>query len=121
MWWIRLPFLMVMETVIYGIMICRHMRISLQEIVDFIYFGLIYNKDLKDGHKNTFLMSKGHGCMSQYIILNKLGILDDVHLEKYCKPGGIPCAPVAPCAPVGPANPATVILLFTHLPVGPAS
>ena len=34
-------------------------------------------------------MSKGHGCMAQYIILNKLGILSDKELELYCKPKGI--------------------------------
>ncbi len=63
--------------------------LSSMEIVDFIYFGLIYNKKIKKGYKNTFLMSKGHGCMSQYIVLNELGILKDIELEKYCKPGGI--------------------------------
>ena len=41
------------------------------------------------GSKNTFLMSKGHGCMSQYIVLNELGILDDKHLKTYCKSNGI--------------------------------
>ena len=63
--------------------------LSSMEIVDFIYYGLIYNKNIPDGSKNTFLMSKGHGCMSQYIALNELGILDDKHLETYCKSNGI--------------------------------
>ena len=51
--------------------------LSSMEIVDFIYYGLIYNKKVFNGHKNTFIMSKGHGCMSQYIVLNHLGIIKD--------------------------------------------
>tara|TARA_Y100000590_G_scaffold140289_1_gene160890 strand:- start:272 stop:1108 length:837 start_codon:yes stop_codon:yes gene_type:complete len=63
--------------------------LSSMEIVDFIYYGLIYNKKVFNGHKNTFIMSKGHGCMSQYIVLNHLGIIKDKILNKYCKPDGI--------------------------------
>ena len=43
-------------------------------IVFFIYFELI--KFSKKGlPQDTFIMSKGHGCMSQYVILEKLNIL----------------------------------------------
>jgi transketolase len=37
---------------------------------------------------DTFLMSKGHGCMSQYVVLEDLGILHRVDLDLYCKVGG---------------------------------
>ena len=52
------------------------------EIVDTIYFGI---KDKKD----TFVMSKGHGCLAQYMVLNKLKVLTDNQIINYCKPGGI--------------------------------
>jgi transketolase len=37
---------------------------------------------------DTFLMSKGHGCMSQYVVLEDLGILARGDLDLYCKIGG---------------------------------
>ncbi len=61
---------------------------SVLEIVDFIYHGLIYNNDAND-KENTFIMSKGHGCMAQYVVLNNLKILSDKDLEAYCTPNGI--------------------------------
>jgi transketolase len=33
-------------------------------------------------------MSKGHGCLSQYVILEDLGVLSKDDLPNYCKPGG---------------------------------
>ena len=62
--------------------------LSVLEIVDFIYHGLIYSENSED-KDNTFIMSKGHGCMAQYVVLNKLGILSDKDLDSYCKPEGI--------------------------------
>ena len=47
---------------------------SCTEIVDCIYHGLMRRK--RDGTSpDTFLMSKGHGCMIQYVILEDLGVL----------------------------------------------
>ena len=37
---------------------------------------------------DTFIMSKGHGCMSQYVILEELKILTRKDLKLYCKPKG---------------------------------
>jgi transketolase len=60
---------------------------SCLEIVDVIYHGLMRKGD--DGaYVDRFLMSKGHGCMAQYAILEELGVLDERELELYCKPGG---------------------------------
>lgn len=60
---------------------------SAVEIVDCIYNGLMRGKPGIDS-PDTFLMSKGHGCMSQYVVLESLGVLTRQDLEDYCKPGG---------------------------------
>src|SRR5579883_2583115 len=62
---------------------------SCTELVD-----AIYNEFMRPGlggHKSpdTFLMSKGHGCMIQYVILEDLGILERSQLDAYCTSGGI--------------------------------
>lgn len=60
---------------------------SALEMVDSIYHGLM-RKDNKGKFKDTFLMSKGHGCLSQYVILENLKILSKKDLDSYCKPDG---------------------------------
>lgn len=60
---------------------------SATELVDCIYHGLMRNHSSK-GSPDTFLMSKGHGCMIQYVILEGLGILTRRDLDLYCKEGG---------------------------------
>jgi transketolase len=59
---------------------------SCMEIVDCIYFDLMRNIHQKN--RDIFIMSKGHGCMAQYVVLNALGFLSDGDLELYCKPSG---------------------------------
>lgn len=54
---------------------------SCMEIVDLIYHELKRPQDV-------FIMSKGHGCMAQYVILEDLGVLSKADLSLYCKPGG---------------------------------
>ena len=39
--------------------------------------------------RDIFIMSKGHGCMAQYVILESLGILPTEDLAKYCTATGI--------------------------------
>jgi transketolase len=59
---------------------------SCLETVDLIYHGLMRRQN---GHSpDTFIMSKGHGCMAQYVILESLGVLSADDLAKYCKPNG---------------------------------
>jgi len=53
------------------------------EMVDCIYHGLM-RPDGKGSFRDTFLMSKGHGCVAQYVILDALGIFPKGELEKYC-------------------------------------
>jgi transketolase len=60
---------------------------SCTEIVDCIYYGLM--RRAADGASpDTFLMSKGHGCMIQYVILEDLGVLSRADLDAYCTPAG---------------------------------
>ncbi len=56
---------------------------SCLEMTDVIYRGL-----MRDG-KDVFLMSKGHGCVSQYVILEDLGIMPTEEIERYCTPQGL--------------------------------
>lgn len=57
------------------------------ELVDCVYHGLMRGRPGNDS-PDTFLMSKGHGCMSQYVVLEDLGILARSDLDLYCKAGG---------------------------------
>jgi transketolase len=60
---------------------------SCLEIVDTIYFALM--RRAEDGSfRDTFLMSKGHGSVAQYVILEELGILSRSDLDGYCVPDG---------------------------------
>jgi len=60
---------------------------SCTEIVDAIYHGLM-RRNLDGTSPDTFVMSKGHGCMIQYVILEALGVLSREELDRYCKPNG---------------------------------
>lgn len=60
---------------------------SCTEITDVVYNGLMRWDAPKDA-RDVFLMSKGHGCMIQYVILEERGILSREDLDKYCKPDG---------------------------------
>tara|TARA_Y100000768_G_C23918981_1_gene653859 strand:+ start:218 stop:1027 length:810 start_codon:yes stop_codon:yes gene_type:complete len=65
---------------------------SALELVDVIYYGLM--KKNKNIFLDTFVMSKGHGCMSQYAVLESLGILKKKYLDNYCtKDGKLGCHP----------------------------
>ncbi len=60
---------------------------SCTEIVDCIYHGLM-RWDAPNMSPDVFLLSKGHGGIVQYVILEDMGILTGEDLELYCKPGG---------------------------------
>lgn len=60
---------------------------SCLEIVDCIYHGLM--RPAGAGRSiDAFLMSKGHGCMIQYVILEERGVLSRADLDAYCTPQG---------------------------------
>ena len=57
------------------------------EITDVIYNGLM-RIEASGEYRDVFLMSKGHGCMIQYVILEERGVLSRKDLDDYCKPNG---------------------------------
>jgi transketolase len=57
------------------------------EIVDLLYNTLM-RRDANGAYRDVFLMSKGHGCMVQYVILQEQGLLTQNDLDLYCKPNG---------------------------------
>jgi transketolase len=60
---------------------------SCMEILDTVYFGLMRRSP--DGSStDTFVLSKGHGAMAQYVLLEELGILSKADLDGYCQPHG---------------------------------
>jgi transketolase len=61
---------------------------SCTEVVEAIYFSLM-RKDGDGKFIDHFIMSKGHGCMIQYVALAELEILTEKDLEEYCTAGGI--------------------------------
>ena len=60
---------------------------SALEMVDCAY-NVLMKKNSKKELEDTFLMSKGHGCLSQYVVLEALGIITRGDLDLYCKKGG---------------------------------
>lgn len=61
---------------------------SCTEIVDLVYNELMVERaDFTTS--DVFIMSKGHGCMIQYVILEERGVLSVSDLDGYCKVGGI--------------------------------
>jgi transketolase len=60
---------------------------SATEMVDCIFNELMRGSPCKDS-PDTFIISKGHGCLIQYVILEELGILSRNDLDLYCKAEG---------------------------------
>lgn len=60
---------------------------SCLEIVDTVYFSLMRRGDGVE-HPDTFVLSKGHGSLAQYAVLEEAGVLSRKELDLYCKPGG---------------------------------
>lgn len=58
---------------------------SCLELVEVAYFGLM-RRGLGPQRDDTFLLSKGHGSLAQYLVLEDLGLLPRDHLENFCTP-----------------------------------
>ena len=61
------------------------------DILSVLYYSGILNitpENINDPNRNRFLLSKGHACIAQYVILNDLGFFDDQELFKMNQ-GGI--------------------------------
>jgi transketolase len=61
---------------------------SCLEMVDVIYHGLMRRSGDGKTFRDGFVMSKGHGCVAQYIMLEEEGMLGRADLDSYCKLGG---------------------------------
>jgi len=60
---------------------------SCMEMLDTIYFGLM-RREGAGANSDTFILSKGHDAMAQYVILEKLGVIPHADLDAYCQPHG---------------------------------
>ena len=58
---------------------------SIVDIINFLYENiLIYHPKKPNWNKrDVFILSKGHGAMALYVVLNKFKLLSDSHLKKY--------------------------------------
>ncbi|MEM9209914.1 MAG: transketolase [Pseudomonadota bacterium] len=61
---------------------------SCVEITDYLYNTLM-RRDADGKFEDVFIMSKGHGCMIQYVILEENGYITSEDIDAYCTPGGI--------------------------------
>jgi transketolase len=52
---------------------------SCVEIVDVLYHEVMREQDI-------FIMSKGHGCLAQYVVLEDRGVIPRSALDAYCRP-----------------------------------
>jgi transketolase len=60
---------------------------SCLEIVDSVYFGLM-RREADGTTRDTFLLSKGHGALAQYAVLERLGIISAEDFDSVDQPGG---------------------------------
>ncbi len=60
---------------------------SCLEIVDTLYFGLM-NHGGADREPDTFILSKGHGAMAQYCVLEERGVLTTEEVSQSGRDGG---------------------------------
>jgi len=60
---------------------------SCTEITDLLFNNLM-RREPSGEYRDVFLMSKGHGCMIQYVILEEQGVLSREDLDLYCTPKG---------------------------------
>jgi transketolase len=59
---------------------------SCLELVDTVYFGLMRRTGDSE-RDDTFILSKGHGSLAQFVALEESGIISPDKLDHYCKPG----------------------------------
>ncbi len=60
---------------------------SCLELVDCVYFGLM-RRDASGKLLDSFILSKGHGALAQYVVLEQLCILPEGALDRLCRPNG---------------------------------
>jgi transketolase len=57
------------------------------ELTDVIHHGFMRRMENGEFY-DSFILSKGHGCMVLFVILEELGILPTKDIEQYCTAGG---------------------------------
>jgi len=62
--------------------------LSILEIVDVLYGSVMRVTSLKEerewGNRDRFILSKGHGCLGLYVVLESQGLLYDLDLSDFC-------------------------------------
>jgi transketolase len=59
---------------------------SVIEIVDVLYREVMNTRAILDRAetRDRFLLSKGHGCLGLYVVLESLGLLEELNLNTFC-------------------------------------
>ena len=59
---------------------------SIMEIIRVLYddFLKMDSNNITDPHRDRFILSKGHGCLAQYVVLADKGFFDKKELLKFC-------------------------------------
>jgi transketolase len=60
---------------------------SCLEIVDTVYHGLMRRRE-NGKSDDTFILSKGHGALAQFVVLEELGVMSRHDLDSCCHPEG---------------------------------
>lgn len=63
---------------------------SVIEILYCLYCGSVMDIDSikqEKEERDRVILSKGHACLAQYVILNEIGIITDEELKSFCQPG----------------------------------
>ena len=59
--------------------------LSILDIVDVLYGNVMNNpQELDDVNRDRFILSKGHGCLALYAVLEKYGLIGKEDLESFC-------------------------------------
>lgn len=64
---------------------------SIIDIIDYLYSKVlkINKRNFKNKNRNYFILSKGHGCVALYVVLEKIGIISNFDLINFCSNKGI--------------------------------
>ena len=60
--------------------------LSILDILDVLYGRVMRNcSNLNDLSRDRFILSKGHGCLSLYVVLEKYNLIGNNNLETFCQ------------------------------------
>jgi transketolase len=61
--------------------------LSILEIIDVMYTKVMDSNliAMQSPRRDRFLLSKGHGCLALYVVLEDLGLLGNLDLESFCR------------------------------------